>query len=80
VIKTYVELGMGIGILAELAFVPERDRHLHKIEASHLFKPNTTRLAIRKNEYLHGYTYDFIELFSPHLTRKVVEKAMGIII
>jgi LysR family cys regulon transcriptional activator len=80
VIKTYVELGMGIGILAELAFIPDRDRHLHKIEANHLFKPNTTRLAIRKNEYLRGYTYDFIELFSPHLTRKVVEKAMGIII
>jgi len=78
VIKTYVELGMGIGILAELAFIPERDRHLRKIEASHLFKPNTTRLAIRKNEYLRGYTYDFIELFSPHLTRKVVEKAMSI--
>lgn len=79
VLKTYVELGLGVGILAELAFIPERDRHLRKIEASHLFnKPNTTRLAIRKNEYLRGYTYDFIELFSPHLTRKVVEKAMGI--
>ena len=78
VIKTYVELGMGIGILAELAFIPERDRHLRKIVTTHLFKPNTTRLAIRKNEYLRGYTYDFIELFAPHLTRKTVEKAMGI--
>lgn len=78
VIKTYVELGLGVGILADLAFIPERDRHLRKIETTHLFKPNTTRLAIRKNEYLRGYTYDFIELFAPHLTRKVVEKAMGI--
>jgi LysR family cys regulon transcriptional activator len=76
VIKTYVELGLGVGILADLAFVPERDRHLRKIEATHLFKPNTTRLAIRKNEYLRGYTYDFIELFAPHLTRATVEKAM----
>jgi LysR family transcriptional regulator, cys regulon transcriptional activator len=76
VIKTYVELGLGVGILAELAFIPERDRHLRKIEASHLFKPNTTRIAIRKNEYLRGYTYDFIELFAPHLTRDVVTKAM----
>jgi LysR family cys regulon transcriptional activator len=76
VIKTYVELGLGIGILAELAFIPERDRHLHKLEAGHLFKPNTTRLAIRKNEYLRGYTYDFIELFAPHLTREAVTKAM----
>ncbi|MBX9849934.1 MAG: HTH-type transcriptional regulator CysB [Rhodocyclaceae bacterium] len=78
VIKTYVELGLGIGILAELAFVPERDRHLRKIEVGHLFKPTTTYLAIRKNEYLRGYTYDFIELFAPHLTRNIVAKAMSI--
>ncbi|MBI3222312.1 MAG: CysB family HTH-type transcriptional regulator, partial [Nitrosomonadales bacterium] len=78
VIKTYVELGLGIGILAELAFVPERDRHLRKIEAAHLFKPTTTHLAIRKNEYLRGYTYDFIELFAPHLTRATVTKAMHV--
>lgn len=76
VIKTYVELGLGIGILAELAFIPERDRHLHKLDAGHLFKSNTTRLAIRKNEYLRGYTYDFIELFAPHLTKKTVAEAM----
>ncbi|MFZ2524514.1 MAG: HTH-type transcriptional regulator CysB [Candidatus Ferrigenium altingense] len=76
VIKTYVELGLGIGILAEIAFVPERDRHLRMIGAKHLFKPNTTRIAIRKNEYLRGYTYDFIELFAPLLTRAVVAKAM----
>ena len=78
VIKTYVELGLGIGILAEIAFVPERDRHLRMIPARHLFKPNTTRIAIRKNDYLRGYTYDFIELFTPHLTREVVAKAMHI--
>ena len=78
VIKTYVELGLGIGILAEIAFVPERDRHLRMIPARHLFRPNTTRIAVRKNEYLRGYTYDFIELFAPHLTREVVAKAMHI--
>lgn len=76
VIKTYVELGLGIGILAEIAFIPERDRHLRMIPARHLFKPNTTRIAIRKNEYLRGYTYDFIELFAPHLTHEVVARAM----
>ena len=76
VIKTYVELGLGIGILAEIAFIPERDRHLRMIQARHLFKPSTTRIAIRKNEYLRGYTYDFIELFAPLLTRAVVAKAM----
>ncbi|MDD4977645.1 MAG: HTH-type transcriptional regulator CysB [Gallionella sp.] len=76
VIKTYVELGLGIGILAELAFIPDRDRHLRMIEAKHLFKANTTRIAVRKNEYLRGYTYDFIELFAPHLNRDTVTSAM----
>ena len=76
VIKTYVELGMGIGILAEIAFKPERERHLHKIPAAHLFQPSTTSLAVRKNEYLRGYTYDFIELFAPKLSRQVVMAAM----
>ncbi|MGB7650223.1 MAG: HTH-type transcriptional regulator CysB [Gallionella sp.] len=76
VIKTYVELGLGVGVVAQMAFIPERDRHLKVLDAQHLFKPSTTRLAVRKNEYLRGYTYDFIELFAPHLTRKVVDKAM----
>ena len=76
VIKTYVELGLGVGIVAHMAFIPERDRHLKMLDAQHLFKSSTTRLAVRKNEYLRGYTYDFIELFAPHLTRKVVDKAM----
>jgi len=78
VIKTYVELGLGIGILAKMAFIPERDKHLRMMDAEHLFQPSTTRIAIRKNEYLRGYTYDFIELFAPHLTRKVVAKAMHV--
>jgi LysR family cys regulon transcriptional activator len=76
VIKTYVELGLGIGILAQMSFIPERDKHLRMIEAAHLFKPSTTRIAIRKNEYLRGFTYDFIELFAPHLTHEVVTRAM----
>ena len=76
VIKTYVELGLGIGILAKMAFIPERDKHLRMMDAGHLFKPSTTRIAIRKNEYLRGYTYEFIELFAPHLTREVVGLAM----
>lgn len=78
VIKTYVELGLGIGILAKMAFIPERDKHLRMMDAGHLFKPSTTRVAIRKNEYLRGYTYDFIELFAPHLTRDIVAKAMHV--
>ena len=76
VIKTYVELGLGIGIVAHMAFIPGRDRHIRMIEAGYLFQPSTTRVAIRKNEYLRGYTYHFIELFAPHLTREVVAKAL----
>lgn len=76
VIKTYVELGLGIGIVARMAYMPERDKHLRMLDAAHLFQPSTTRVAIRRNEYLRGYTYEFIELFAPHLTREAVAKAM----
>ena len=79
VIKTYVELGLGIGILAQMAFIPERDKHLRMIDAGNLFQTSTTRIAIRRNEYVRGYTYHFIELFAPHLTREVVVKAMHIL-
>jgi LysR family transcriptional regulator, cys regulon transcriptional activator len=76
VIKTYVELGLGVGIVAMMAFDPKRDTHVKAIDASHLFEPSTTRIGIRRNSYLRGYTYDFIEMFAPHLTRKVVDGAM----
>lgn len=76
VIKTYVELGLGIGIVAELAFVAERDLRLRSLSLAHLLKPNVTRLALRRNEFLRGYTYHFIELFAAHLTRDVVMAAL----
>lgn len=76
VIKTYVELGLGIGIVAMMAYDPKRDTHLRAMDASHLFERSTTRIGIRKNSYLRGYTYEFIEMFAPHLTRKVVDDAM----
>ncbi len=76
VIKTYVELGLGVGIVAQMAFIPERDKHLHMLDAGHLFEPSTTRIAIRQNQYLRGFGYHFIELFAPHLTRDIVSKAL----
>ena len=76
VIKTYVELGLGIGILAQMAFDPKRDRHLRSIDASHLFESSTTRIGIGRNSYLRGYVYDFIEIFAPHLTHEVVTAAL----
>jgi LysR family transcriptional regulator, cys regulon transcriptional activator len=76
VIKAYVELGVGIGILAKLAVDPARDSGLRLIEANQLFEPSTTRIGLRRNTYLRGYVFDFIEMFSPHLTRRVVETTM----
>src|SRR5437773_1277362 len=67
VIKTYVELGLGIGILAKMAFNPARDRTLRAIDASHLFESSTTRLGIKRGAYLRRYAYEFIELFAPLL-------------
>jgi LysR family cys regulon transcriptional activator len=76
VIKTYVELGLGIGILAKMAFDPARDVNLRAIDASHLFESSTTRIGIPRNAYLRAYIYDFIEMFASHLTRKIVEAAV----
>jgi len=67
VIKTYVELGLGVGILANMAFDPKRDKNLRSIDASHLFEPSTTRIGISRNSYIRGYVFDFIEMFAPHL-------------
>ena len=76
VIKTYVELGLGVGILAKMAFEAERDRGLRGIDASHLFESSMTRLGIKRGAYLRRYAYEFIELFAPHLPRAVVERAV----
>ncbi len=65
VIKTYVALGLGIGIIASGAFVPERDFMLVKLDASHLFEQNTTYISIRQNHYLRDFAYYFIELCIP---------------
>jgi LysR family transcriptional regulator, cys regulon transcriptional activator len=76
VIKTYVELGLGVGIMAKMAFDPKRDRQLRAIDASHLFPSSTTRLGIKRGAYLRRYAYDFIELFAPNLSREMVEKTV----
>jgi LysR family cys regulon transcriptional activator len=76
VIKTYVELGLGVGILAKMAFDPKRDMNLRAIDASHLFESSTTRLGIKRGAYLRRYAYEFIELFAPQLSRAVVERSV----
>jgi len=72
VIKTYVKLGLGIGIVASVAFAPERDTTLIKLESEYLFEKNTTYISVRRNHYLRGYAYRFIELCIPILTESVV--------
>jgi LysR family cys regulon transcriptional activator len=76
VIKTYVELGLGVGIIAEMAYDPLRDTQLTALPANHLFEINTTRLGFRRDLWLRGYDYDFMELLAPQLTRRVVEAAV----
>lgn len=74
VIKKYVGMGLGIGIIASMAFDPKIDKPLKGIDASHLFKPSTTQIAFRKGSYLRGYAYAFIEYFAPHLTKESIIK------
>ncbi|KAF1021176.1 MAG: HTH-type transcriptional regulator CysB [Paracidovorax wautersii] len=77
VIKTYVELGMGVGIVASIAYEDERDINLRAIDAGKIFGINLTRLAVRRGTFLRGYVYDFITSFAPPLTRDIVEQALA---
>ncbi|MDB5988820.1 MAG: transcriptional regulator [Herbaspirillum sp.] len=76
VIKTYVELGMGVGIIAGMAFDAERDKGLRAISAGHLFGTNVSRVAIKQGAYLRSYVYTFIELLAPTLNRKLIDQVM----
>ncbi|WP_461521800.1 HTH-type transcriptional regulator CysB [Porticoccus sp.] len=78
VIKTYVRLGLGIGIVAHMAHDPSKDTDLVALDAKHLFKSSVTSIGFRRGTYLRGYMYDFIELFAPHLTRDRVDEACSI--
>mgnify|MGYP000955586010 FL=1 len=75
VIKTYVELGLGVGIMASVAFNPLRDSHLQMLDAQYRFPENVTNIAVRKGHYLRGYAYRFIELCSPGLDELAIRSA-----
>jgi len=77
VIKTYVELGMGVGIIAGLAFNANRDTGLKAIPAGQLFGMNLSRVALKEGAYLRSYVYTFIELMAPNLSRKLVEQVLA---
>ena len=78
VIKAYVRLGLGIGIVADMAYDPKMDSDLVRLRADHLFEPSTTHIAFRYGSFLREYMYDFIALFAPHLTRPVIDEIGGI--
>jgi len=76
VIKTYVRLGLGVGIVAHMAVDPEMDPDLEVIDASRLFESSVTKIGFRRGTFLRGYMYEFIEAFAPHLTREMIDRAL----
>ncbi|MFY2508141.1 HTH-type transcriptional regulator CysB [Vibrio pectenicida] len=78
VIKTYVRMGIGVGVIASMAMDNDQDEDLVAIDASHLFGASTTSIGFRKGTFLRTYMYDFMERFAPHLTRPVVEQALSL--
>ncbi len=76
VIKTYVGLGLGVGVIAEMAFDPIRDAPLVAMTATHLFEGNTTRVGFRRDNWLRAYEFEFMELLAPQLTRPMVEATL----
>ena len=74
--KVYVRLGLGIAIIATLAFDPKLDRHLRRIDAGNLFKASAINLVVRRHSYLRGYAYEFMNLFAPKLSKAVIEEAL----
>jgi LysR family transcriptional regulator, cys regulon transcriptional activator len=75
VIKAYVRLGLGVGIVAEMAVDPREDADLVAIDASHLFSSHVTWMGFRRGVLLRRYMYDFVQLIAPHLDRRLVERA-----
>ncbi|KYP87593.1 CysB family transcriptional regulator, partial [bacteria symbiont BFo2 of Frankliniella occidentalis] len=78
VIKTYVRLGLGIGVIASMAVDPISDPDLVGIDASNIFTHSTTKIGFRSSSFLRSYMYDFIQRFASHLTRDVVDTAIAL--
>ena len=77
VIKAFVEAGLGVAVLPQVAFEPGRDAKLRALDVGQLFEAHTGCLAIRRNHYLRGYAYDFIETLTAGIDRRKVEKALA---
>ncbi len=77
VIKTYVRLGLGVGIIATLAYDPALDDDLVALDASHLFEYSVTKIGFKRGTFIRGYMYDFIQYFAPQLDREMVDRAIA---
>jgi LysR family cys regulon transcriptional activator len=77
VIKTYVRTGLGVGLIAAMAFEQDDKKDLVALDASHLFAPSTTHIGMRPRRHLRPYMYDFIERFAAHLTHERVDAALA---
>ncbi|MBE5202059.1 HTH-type transcriptional regulator CysB [Pectobacterium quasiaquaticum] len=78
VIKTYVRLGLGVGVIANMAVDPQIETDLVTINANSIFSYSTTKIGFRRSTFLRSYMYDFIQRFAPHLTRDVVDSAVAL--
>jgi LysR family cys regulon transcriptional activator len=78
VIKTYVRLGLGVGIVASMVYDPAQDTDLVRLSADHLFEPSTTHIGFRRGIFLRGYMYEFISLFAPHLSQSLVDDVSSV--
>jgi len=67
-----------VGLIANMAFDPDRDKDLVRLDCSHLFPPSTTYIGVRKDAFLRGYIYGFIELLAPKFDRKAVDEVMKV--
>ena len=79
VIKTYVRLGMGVGIIANMAYDETADQDLVRLSADHLFEPSVTHIGFRRGMFLRKYMYDFLGIFAPHLTPDLIDELTGIV-
>jgi LysR family transcriptional regulator, cys regulon transcriptional activator len=76
VIKTYVSLGLGIGLIANMAYDEARDGHLTKVDCSHLFPDSTTFLGVRKDAFIREYMLNFMQLLAPDINRSLISEAL----
>jgi DNA-binding transcriptional LysR family regulator len=76
VVKSYVELGLGVAILLTLAYEPQRDRELRVLDAAHLFQGTAPHIVLRHGKFLPGYMHDFIGRLSPQWDRAAIEAGM----